>query len=245
MKKLRTNFIGINCYYKNPVMNAKQLAAEKAVEFVKDGMTVGLGTGSTAFYAIKKLGELVAEGLKIKAVASSLASAEIAKQEGILLAGMMEISQIDVTIDGADEVDEHFNLVKGGGGALTREKILAFNSRKFIVIVDQSKLCKKLGNFPVAVEVIPFGWNLTCSQLEALGCTATVRKSEEQFYKTDNGNWILDCRFDEISNPAELNTAIQSIPGVIENGIFPSSVVDMVIAGFENGEVKVFKNSRT
>jgi ribose 5-phosphate isomerase A len=220
-------------------MDAKKLAADKAVELVKDGMIVGLGTGSTAFFAIQKIGERIKEGLKIRAVASSLASTELARLAGIPLAGMTEINSIDVTIDGADEVDEYCNLTKGGGGALTREKILAYNSKVFIVIVDESKLSRRLGKFPVAVEVVPFGYNLALLHLEKLGCKAVVRQKKEQFFKTDNGNWIVDCRFNEIRDPEALNTAINNIPGVIESGLFSNKLVHSVIAGHENGEVKI------
>ena len=220
-------------------MNAKKLAADKAVELVKDGMIVGLGTGSTAFFAIQKIGERIKDGLKIRAVASSLASTELARLAGIPLAGMTEISSIDITIDGADEVDEYCNLTKGGGGALTREKILAYNSKLFIVIVDESKLSRRLGKFPVAVEVVPFGYNLALLHLEKLGCKAVVRQKKDQFFKTDNGNWIVDCRFNEIRDPEALNTAINNIPGVIESGLFSNKLVHSVIAGHENGEVKI------
>jgi ribose 5-phosphate isomerase A len=222
-------------------MNAKKLAADKAVEFVKDNMIVGLGTGSTAFFAIQKIGERIKEGLKIRAVASSLASAELAKMAGIPLAGMTEIKSIDVTIDGADEVDEHFNVTKGGGGALTREKILAFNSKLFIVIVDESKLSKKLGRFPVAVEVVPFAYNLAILHLEKLGCKAVARQKNDQFFKTDNGNWIVDCQFKKIDNPEELNMAINIIPGVIESGLFPNKLIHSVIVGYEEGKAKILK----
>jgi ribose 5-phosphate isomerase A len=222
-------------------MNAKKLAADKAVEFVKDNMIVGLGTGSTAFFAIQKIGERIKEGLKIRAVASSLASAELAKMAGIPLAGMTEIKSIDVTIDGADEVDEHFNVTKGGGGALTREKILAFNSKLFIVIVDESKLSKKLGRFPVAVEVVPFAYNLAILHLEKLGCKAVARQKNDQFFKTDNGNWIVDCQFKKIDNPEELNMAINIIPGVIESGLFPNKLIHSVIVGYDEGKAKILK----
>jgi ribose 5-phosphate isomerase A len=222
-------------------MNAKKLAADKAVEFVKDNMIVGLGTGSTAFFAIQKIGERIKEGLKIRAVASSLASAELAKMANIPLAGMTEIKSIDVTIDGADEVDEHFNVTKGGGGALTREKILAFNSKLFIVIVDESKLSKKLGRFPVAVEVVPFAYNLAILHLEKLGCKAVARQKNDQFFKTDNGNWIVDCQFKKIDNPEELNMAINIIPGVIESGLFPNKLIHSVIVGYDEGKAKILK----
>lgn len=226
-------------------MNAKKLAAEKAVEAVKNGMIIGLGTGSTAFFAIQKIGERVKEGLKIQAVSSSLATAELASQAGIPLIGMTEVNSIDLTIDGADEVDGHFNLTKGGGGALTREKILAYNSKQFIVIVDESKLSKTLGRFPVAIEVVPFGYNLVIPHLESLGCTATIRKKNEQFFKTDNGNWIIDCRFGDIRNPGELNETIHAIPGVIETGLFPHQLIHGVIVGYCDGTVSVLKEPNT
>src|SRR5215213_4454533 len=222
-------------------MNPKELAANKAVEYINVGMIIGLGTGSTAFFAIQKIGEAVKKGLKVRAVASSLASTELAREAGIPLAGMTEINRIDVTIDGADEVDESFNVTKGGGGALTREKILAYNSQRFIVIIDESKLSKKLGRFPVAVEVVPFGYNLAIPHLEKLGCKATVRQKNNQFFKTDNGNWIVDCQFKTIDNPEALNTAINNIPGVIESGLFPAFLIHSVIAGYDDGSTKFLK----
>jgi ribose 5-phosphate isomerase A len=222
-------------------MNPKQVAADKAVEQVKEGMTIGLGTGSTAYFAIEKIGERVKGGLHIQAVASSLASVELAKQAGISMVGMTEITSIDVTIDGADEVDEQFNVTKGGGGALTREKILAFNSKLFIVIVDESKLSKSLGRFPVAVEVVPFGYNLAILQLEKLGCKAKVRKHEKGFFKTDNGNWIVDCQFGKIEDPEKLNAAINTIPGVIESGLFSNKLIHSVIVGYNDGSVRALK----
>src|SRR5215211_7828445 len=212
-------------------MNSKKLAADKAVEQVMDGMVVGLGTGSTALYAVQRM----REGLKITAVASSLGTAALATEEGIPLVGMTEISAIDLYIDGADEVDGLFHAIKGGGGALTREKILAYNSQRFIVIIDESKLSKKLGRFPVAVEVVPFGYNLAIPHLEKLGCKATVRQKNNQFFKTDNGNWIVDCQFKTIDNPEALNTAINNIPGVIESGLFPAFLIHSVIAGYDDG----------
>ena len=222
-------------------MNAKKLAADKAVEYIKDGMTVGLGTGTTAFFAIQKIGEMVQQGLHIQAVASSLASTELAMKAGIPMVGMTEISGIDVTIDGADEVDVYCNLIKGGGGALTREKILVSNSRQLIIIVDETKLSQTLGRFPVAVELVPFGYNLALTHLEALGCKATIRQNENGFFKTDNGNWIADCRFPIINYPEKLNTDINTIPGVIESGLFRHQLVHSVIVGYEDGSVKVLQ----
>jgi ribose 5-phosphate isomerase A len=223
-------------------MNPKQLAALKAVEYIKEDTIVGLGTGTTAFYAIQKLGAMVKEGLRVRAVCSSLASTKQAIEVGIPLAGMTEINSVDIYIDGADEVDDQFNLIKGGGGALTREKILAFNSQLFIVIIDDSKLSAKLGRFPVAVETIPFGYNLAIPHLEALGCKATVRQLGDNFYKTDNGNWIIDCQFQTISDPYTLEKELHTIPGVVECGLFPNSWVDILISGNENGAVRTLKS---
>ncbi|HJW17168.1 MAG TPA: ribose-5-phosphate isomerase RpiA [Flavisolibacter sp.] len=222
-------------------MNPKQVAALKAVEYIQEDMIVGLGTGTTAFYAIERLGEMVKEGLRIRAVCSSLASTRQAISAGIPQAGMTEIKGIDIYIDGADEVDDQFNLVKGGGGALTREKILAFNSQLFIVIVDDSKLSPKLGRFPVAVEMVPFGYNLAIPHLEALGCKASIRQKEDNFYKTDNGNWIIDCQFQTIPDPGSLAKSIHDIPGVVECGLFPHDWVDVLISGSENGTARKLK----
>jgi ribose 5-phosphate isomerase A len=224
-------------------MNPKQLAALKAVEYVQNDMIVGLGTGTTAYYAIEKLGELVKDGLQIRTVSSSLASSNQAAAAGIPQAGMIEISGIDIYIDGADEVDDACNLVKGGGGALTREKILAYNSRQFIVIVDDSKLSKTLGRFPVAVEMVPFGFNLAIPHLEALGCKAKVRQLEDRFYKTDNGNWIIDCQFETIPDPEHLEKSLHAIPGVVECGLFSHTWVDIVISANEEGNTRILRPS--
>lgn len=220
-------------------MNAKQLAAERAIEFVKDEMTVGLGTGSTAAFAIEAIGKKMKQGLSIKAVASSIRSEELARQNGITLISFSEIKSIDIYIDGADEVDREMNLIKGGGGALLREKILAFNSKQFFVIVDDSKLADHLGKFLLPVEITPFAKELTIHQLQKLGCTTTIRQSQNQPYITDNGNFIIDCDFKKIEDVDRLHQSINTIPGVIENGLFLNKMVNKVIAGSENGEIKV------
>src|SRR4030095_1356809 len=170
-------------------MESKRIAAEKAVEFVKDGMIVGLGTGSTAYFAIQKLGQRVKEGLSIKAIATSNQSEELAKELGITLLSFAEIETIDITIDGADEVDERWNLIKGGGGALLREKIVASASKQLIIIVDESKLSQHLGSFPLPVEIVKFGFEMTMKKLQKLGAEPVLRKSNGQAYQTDNGNY--------------------------------------------------------
>lgn len=219
-------------------MDAKKAAAEKAAEEIKNGMTVGLGTGSTVFWAIKKIGERVKEGLQIKAIATSLRSEELAKQLNIPIISAANITIIDIDIDGADEIDKKGNLIKGGGGALLREKIIASNSKKFIVIADESKVKNKLGQFPLPVEIVPFAYELTLIKLNALGCNATVRKVENKNFITDNGNLIADCKFDAIDYPESLNEKIHLIAGVVETGLFLHTMVHSVIIGYEDGTVK-------
>lgn len=220
-------------------MNAKKLAAEHAVQFVKDGMTVGLGTGSTSAFAIEAIGKKVQQGLSIKAVASSLRSEELAKSFGITLIPFSEVGSIDIYIDGADEVDKDLHLIKGGGGALLREKILAFNSKQFLVIVDSSKMVQHLGAFLLPVEIVPFAMELTLKQLQKTGCATSIRMENNKQYITDNGNLIIDCDFKKIEKVEELHHFINNIPGVVENGLFLNSIISKVIVGKESGEVNV------
>jgi ribose 5-phosphate isomerase A len=220
-------------------MNAKQAAAEHAAKLIQDGMTVGIGTGSTSAFAIEAISKRIKEGLSIKAVASSTRSEKLAKGAGITLIPFSEVEDIDLYIDGADEVDRNLNLIKGGGGALLREKILAFNSKEFIVIVDNSKLVPYLGKFLLPVEVTPFGMELTVRQLQKLGCTTTIRQEADKRYITDNGNIIVDCDFKKIEQVAQLHDSINAIPGVMENGLFSKTIVSKIIVGHEGGEVEV------
>ncbi|OCT16236.1 ribose 5-phosphate isomerase A [Paenibacillus pectinilyticus] len=217
-------------------MEAKKAAAELAIDAIQDGMIVGLGTGSTAYWAIQGIGARVQNGLRIQAVATSVVSENLAKELGIPLIPFADISEIDVTIDGADEVDQAWHLIKGGGGALLREKIVAYSSKKLIIVVDESKIVQRLGAFPLPVEVVKFGYELTVNKLRALGCEPKVRVSEGNPYVTDNGNYIVDCHFKSISNPAELHQAINGIPGVVENGLF-IGMASQVIVGYKNGSV--------
>ena len=179
-------------------MNSKQRAAEHAVQFIKDGMTVGLGTGSTSAFAIDAIGKKVQQGLSIKAVASSLRSEEQAQSLGITLLPFFEVQTIDVYIDGADEVNKDLHLIKGGGGALLREKILAYHSKQFIVITDSSKQVDFLGKFLLPVEIIPFAKELTIKKLQSLGCTTRQRMHNNEAYITDNNNFIVDYDFKKI-----------------------------------------------
>jgi len=220
-------------------MNVKQLAAEKAVSFLEDGMTVGLGTGSTAYWAIEKIGEKVnREGWKIRAIATSLRSEEQARGLGIPIVGFSEVKSIDVTIDGADEVDGHLQLIKGGGGALLREKIVATNSRQMIVVADESKWVKVLGKFPLPVEVINFGWEKTFEKLQLLGCAAKRRLNGTDPYITDNGNFIIDCSFESIQDAPALHELVNSITGVVDNGLF-IGIATILVLGYNNGETRI------
>lgn len=221
------------------MINAKQLAAEKAVSFLENGMTIGLGTGSTAWWAIEKIGEKVKkEGWKIRAIATSVRSEEQARSLGIPIYGFAELGTIDVTIDGADEADAHLHLIKGGGGALLREKIVATNSRQMIVVADASKEVKTLGKFPLPVEVVLFGWERTFEKLKVLGCRPERRMNGREPYLTDNGNYIVDCAFGEIADPPALHERINAITGVVDNGLF-INIASKLVLGLENGETRI------
>jgi len=209
-------------------MNEKQSVGEKAAEYVKDGMIVGLGTGSTVFYTIKKLGEMVRQGLAIKGIPTSIQTETLAREVGIPLVNFSEINRIDVAIDGADEIDSNLNLIKGGGGALLREKIIAKAANTFIVVADSSKIVETLGSFPLPVEVVPFGYEMTKKQIKELGIKPTLRQVNNQPYKTDNGNYIFDCEISSIFHTIELEQELNMIPGVVENGLFVK-MADVVI----------------
>ncbi|MEF3302004.1 ribose-5-phosphate isomerase RpiA [Paenibacillus sp. GYB003] len=217
--------------------NMKRLAAEAAVRLIEDGMVVGLGTGSTAYWAIHKIGEFVQGGLNVRAVATSESSESLAIRLGIPIVRLDDVERIDMTIDGADEIDPDLSLIKGGGGALLREKIVAAASRTFVVVADESKLVRRLGAFPLPVEIVPFGTRQTIAKLESLGCAAAVRLADGREFETDNGHWIADCRFGTIERPDELHRAINGIPGVVDNGLF-LSMAHRVIIGRRDGSCK-------
>ncbi len=217
--------------------NPKKAAGERAAEQAEDGMIVGLGTGSTAFYAIRKLGERVREGLRIRGIPTSEQSRNQAESEGIPLIDFSDATRIDLTIDGADEIDSAFNLIKGGGGALFREKLVAAASLREIIVADESKLKERLGAFPLPVEVVPFGWQFVRLKLEALGCRATLRIREDRTFVTDNGNHILDCAFGAIEEPGDLERRIAAICGVVESGLFVGLAHHIVI-GKADGSIE-------
>ncbi len=216
----------------------KQVSGTYAANLVQDGMAVGLGTGSTARFAILRLGERVKEGLNIVAIPTSEASAKLATELGIKLVGFNDVTHLDITIDGADEIDGNFYMLKGGGGALLREKVVASLTKRQVCIVDPNKSVEKLGKFPLPVEVVKFGWEVVARRIEAMGGKYTVRQRDGQSYVTDNGNYILDCNFYPIENPPELEKALKMLPGVVEVGLF-INLAHTLIMGHPNGECTV------
>jgi ribose 5-phosphate isomerase A len=225
----------------NSAVNGKKIAAGKAIGYVKNGMTLGLGTGSTAYWAIQGIGAMVKEGLSVRAVATSVQSDELARELGIPMVPFSEVDKIDITIDGADEVDRDLNLIKGGGGALLREKIVAAATKFYIIIVDESKIVEYLGKFPLPVEVAPFAWELTERQLRALGCEPKMRMAADgKAYLTDNHHYILDCGFGKIVDPADLHQKVSGITGVMEDGFF-IGMADIVVAGSPEGATRIIE----
>ncbi len=220
--------------------DAKKLVGEKAAEFVKDGMVVGLGTGSTAYYTINKLGEMVADGLDIKAIPTSKASEKQAIEVGIPLVGLEFHPVIDITIDGADEIDPDLNLIKGLGGALLREKIVASVSKQEIIIADERKIVPHLGTrSPLPVEIIPFGLEVCLTKLKPMCKDLRMRMNDTMPFVTDNGNYILDMYFDKIDDPVKLETSLNNIPGVVENGLFIGLATSAIVES--EGSIKILQ----
>lgn len=230
----------------SPIDTAKFVAAKRASEFVKDGMKIGLGTGSTAAWLVRCLGERVHdEGLKITGVPTSTRTAELARKVGIKVVTLDEARWLDLTIDGADEFDAELNLIKGGGGALLQEKVVATASDQMIVIADSSKRVDHLGAFPLPVEVIKFGWRTTKAlveetlhSLDVMGQKVTLRMNGSQPFVTDEGNHILDLHLTRIGNPRQLSLVLNQIPGIVENGLF-IDICDVVVTGHSDGRVEV------
>lgn len=216
---------------------AKRAAGEKAAEFIKDGMVVGLGTGTTAAYFIDHLVRRCQKGLKITAVASSSKSLEQAKKGGIPVIDINSLTEIDITVDGADEIDPEKQMIKGGGGALLREKILASMSKEMVVIVDESKLVDKLGSCKLPVEILPFAHLATVQKLQRRGYKGSIRQAGSAPYLTENGNYIFDITLSKC-RPQEDHEAILQIPGVIETGFF-IGYAGRVVIGFSDGTVQV------
>lgn len=226
---------------------AKINAAAAALDYVKDGMIVGLGTGSTAAHFVRLLGERVRQGLRIKGVPTSEATRLLAEQAGIPMLDVDQVTEIDVDIDGADEVDPQFRLVKGGGGALLREKIIAAASKEMIVIADESKAVDVLGEFPLPVEVTPFGFALTARRIfevvRAAACEGSEVALRENMssgkpFISDGGNYILDARVLRIPEPEALAEALNRIPGVVDHGLFLDYARTVIIGKARGAEIR-------
>ncbi|MCC3356157.1 ribose-5-phosphate isomerase RpiA [Bacillus sp. REN16] len=210
---------------------SKKMAGEKATQFIKDGMTIGLGSGSTIYWTLKKLGELIREGMNVKGIPSSTRTEAWARDFNIPLTSWADVQRLDLAIDGANEVDQHLNLIKGGGGSLVREKMVNIHSDQLIIVADESKLVSELGNFPLPVEVLPFGWEVTARHISRLGGTPKLRMNHQQTFVSDNGNYILDCKFDSIPDPSLLHNELKLLTGVVETGLFIDMADIVIVSG--------------
>ena len=218
---------------KSELNNEKKAAAEKAVEFIESGMLVGLGTGSTVRFLIESLAEKIKNGLDIKAISTSNATSRFAESLGIAVLNFSDVDEIDLTIDGADEVDPNLNGIKGGGGALLNEKIVASSSKINIWMVDSTKRVERLGKFPLPIEVVPFGANHTFNKLLSLGYNPKFRSADGNNYVTDGNHFIIDLQLNKIEKPEKLNNKLLLIPGVVETGLF-LEICDMLIISAED-----------
>lgn len=230
----------------SPMDRAKYIAARRAVQYVEDGMRVGLGTGSTAAWMVRCLGEMVRnDGLQITGVPTSTRTADLARQQGIRVATLDEAKWLDLTIDGTDEFDANLNLIKGGGGALLQEKIVATASDQMVVIADISKQVEVLGAFPLPIEIIPFGWQTTKTlveetliNLDVMGRSSALRLDRDKPFRTDEGNYILDLHLRRIGNARQVSLVLNQIPGVVENGLF-IDICDVIVIGHGDGMVEL------
>ncbi len=217
----------------------KEAAGRAAAKLVKDGDVVGLGTGSTAYFAVVALGERVKAGMKIVGIPTSTKTADLARTVGIPLTTFDEHPEIDITIDGADEFDPHLRLIKGGGGALLREKVVASASKKMVVVADSAKMVPVLGKFPLPIEIISFARAVVEKRIVALGAAPKLRtKPDHSPYLTDNGNQILDCNFGKIADPPALALALSNIAGIVEHGLF-IGLASMALVGRGDRVVEV------
>ncbi len=213
----------------------KRRAALAAVDYVRDGMVVGLGTGSTARHAILALAERVKAGLHITGVPTSHQTAELARNNGIPLLEQEDTWAIDIAIDGADQVDPNLNLIKGGGGALLKEKIVAAAARELVIVVDHTKRVPLLGSpFPLPVEIMPFGWGSTARLIEKLGIKAVIRRRDGDLFRTEGGHYILDLHVERIEDPVALEGMLNLIPGIVETGLFVGKT-DVLVVGTPQG----------
>ncbi|MFL0166485.1 ribose-5-phosphate isomerase RpiA [Candidatus Clostridium helianthi] len=224
-------------------MDQKRVAGEKSTEYIKDGMILGLGTGSTAYYMIKKVGELIKNGMKIKAVATSKSTESLARELKITLLSIDEVDRIDLAIDGVDEIDNEFNAIKGGGGALFREKIVASLANEVIWIMDESKLVDGIGEFPLPVEILPYGYKHVIKELQDYSLNPKIRMKEEEIFVTDNGNYIVDLHIGKPMNISDVFNKVNRITGVLETGLF-INMCDRIIIGTNSG-AKIINNIKS
>lgn len=215
-------------------MNKKRVAGDKAAQWVENGMNVGLGTGSTVYYTIQRLGERVKQGLQIRAIPTSRATEQLATSLGIPLMTFADVTRLDVAIDGADSVTPRYDLIKGGGGALLREKLVAESADKFIVVVDDSKQVSNLTDCSVPVEIVPFAFETTIKRIRALGAQPILRTNGGQSFVTDNGNYIADVTFGDVDDASRLHYELKTITGVVETGLFVG-MADIVVVGTDVG----------
>ncbi|MFN3076099.1 MAG: ribose-5-phosphate isomerase RpiA [Alphaproteobacteria bacterium] len=208
----------------------KKAAGEAAADMVRDGMTLGLGSGTTVDYFLRALGERVLGGMRIRGVPTSERTAHLCRRLGIDLLDFTSVDEVDLTVDGADEVDDSFRMIKGGGGALLREKMVAIASRQIAIVVDSSKLVTSLGNFPLAVEVTRFGHHLVERKLRERGIPCRLRISGDDPYITDNGHYILDCRMGIIEDPIRTEAGLKGMNGIVATGLF-IGLCDTLIVG--------------
>ncbi|MGE4549667.1 MAG: ribose-5-phosphate isomerase RpiA [Intestinibacillus sp.] len=221
-------------------MEQKRIAGEKAAEYIKEGMTVGLGTGSTAYYMVEAVGKLVAGGMKLRAVPTSKATEAQALGLGIPLASIDEVESLDLAIDGVDEIDPQFNAIKGGGGALFREKVVASAAKEVIWIMDESKLVDAIGTFPLPIEILPYGYTHVLGKMEAAGLHPVLRVKDGKTFVTDNGNYIADLHIGAPMPIADVAAKLDGVVGVLETGLF-LNMCKRIIVGTDSG-VKVIEN---
>jgi ribose 5-phosphate isomerase A len=219
----------------------KKNVGSSAAKLVEDGMRIGVGSGTTVYFFIEELGKRVASGLQVLAVPTSIDSKQLCQQQQIPLADLDDVDLLDLAVDGADEIDPDWHLIKGGGGALLQEKMVASNSRQFVVIADQSKLVPFLGRFPLPVEVIPFGYRHVADKISRIdGCgKIDIRKKDGEIFLSDHGHYILDCGFDRLNDPVLTDSLLHAIPGVVETGLF-NGMAGMIMIGYADGSVKKY-----
>ncbi len=222
-------------------MDMKKLAGDKAAEYVKDGMILGLGTGSTAYHAVNAIGRMVKDGLKIKAIPTSNATEKQARELGIPLLTIDEVDYVDLDIDGVDEIDPGFNAIKGGGGALYREKVVATLAKEIIWIMDETKLVEHIGAFPLPVEIAKYGSRQAMDKMKAYGWNPVLRVKDGKTFVTDNGNYIADLHMGAGFDIQDVKKKLDGIVGVLEHGLF-LNMSKRIIAATSSGELKIIEN---